>query len=89
MRLLADENLAQVDTLFAEFGELRRMPGRQIDQRAVSDADVLLLRSTTRVDEALLADSPVRFVGTATIGTDHIDTDVLERLGIGFASAPG
>jgi erythronate-4-phosphate dehydrogenase len=43
----------------------------------------------TRVDESLLAGSPVRFVGTATIGTDHVDTAYLERAGIGFSAAPG
>ena len=47
------------------------------------------MRSVTQVNEALLADTPVRFVGTATIGTDHVDLPWLERQGIGFSSAPG
>jgi erythronate-4-phosphate dehydrogenase len=55
----------------------------------VADCDVLLVRSVTRVDDALLEGSPVRFVGTATAGTDHVDTQALERRGIAWASAPG
>jgi erythronate-4-phosphate dehydrogenase len=47
------------------------------------------VRSVTPVTEALLADTPVRFVGSATIGTDHVDLDALDRLGIAFACAPG
>ena len=55
----------------------------------VAGADILLVRSVTKVTEALLKGSNVRFVGTATIGTDHIDTEYLESQRIGFASAPG
>jgi len=65
------------------------LPGRAIQAPDLRDIDVLLVRSVTRVDEALLKDSSVRFVGTATIGTDHLDTDYLRGAGIQWASAPG
>ena len=55
----------------------------------VADADILLVRSVTQVNEALLGGSKVKFVGTATIGEDHIDLDYLRSRGIGFRSAPG
>lgn len=55
----------------------------------VTGADILLVRSVSKVNETLLKDASVRFVGTCTIGMDHIDRDWLERAGIGFASAPG
>lgn len=55
----------------------------------VRDADALIVRSETRVDEKLLTGSKLSFVGTATIGTDHVDTDFLDRNGINFSSAPG
>jgi erythronate-4-phosphate dehydrogenase len=55
----------------------------------LASADVLIVRSVTRVNEQLLAGSPVRFVGTATIGTDHVERAALERRGIAFAAAPG
>lgn len=89
MIIVADENIPLVDSFFADFGEIRRVTGRDLGPEAVEDADVLLVRSVTQVNESLLSGSKVRFVGTATIGTDHIDTQYLERQGIGFASAPG
>jgi len=62
---------------------------REITSKIIADADVLLVRSITRVDSDLLAGSSVRFVGTATIGFDHVDTEFLLSNNIGFASAPG
>jgi len=89
MRILADENIPLLDEFFAGFGTIRRLPGRVIDRAAVMEADVLLVRSVTQVDQALLAGSAVRFVGTCTIGTDHLDLDYFEAAGIAWASAPG
>lgn len=65
------------------------VPGRGITPDVVVDADILLVRSITPVGADLLAGSKVRFVGTATIGFDHIDIEYLSQNNIGFASAPG
>lgn len=89
MRVVADENLAAATTALAPFGELVLRPGRAMGPADVADAGALFVRSVTRVDAALLADSPVRFVGSATIGVDHVDTAWLAERGIGFAHAPG
>lgn len=89
MRILADENIPLVEAFFAEHGDIRRMPGRNINRAALEKAEVLLVRSVTRVDRELLEGSAVRFVGTCTIGTDHLDIDYLEEAGINWASAPG
>ena len=89
MLLVADENIPLLDEFFADFGEIRRYPGRSISAEQVRDADALLVRSVTRVDEALLAGSRVRFVGTCTIGTDHLDLAYFADAGIHWASAPG
>ncbi|QSP93588.1 4-phosphoerythronate dehydrogenase PdxB [Marinobacter salinisoli] len=89
MLIVADENIPLVDSFFGDFGEIRRVSGRGLSAAEVRDADVLLVRSVTRVGRELLEGSRVRFVGTATIGTDHIDVDWLEQAGIRFASAPG
>ena len=89
MLLVADENIPLLDEFFADFGEIRRYPGRSISAEQVRDADALLVRSVTRVDEALLAGSRVRFVGTCTIGTDHLDLAYFASAGIHWASAPG
>lgn len=89
MRIVADENIPLLDAFFEEFGEIQRYPGRTLDRAAVAEADILLVRSVTRVDRALLEGTPVRFVGTCTIGTDHLDLDYFKEAGIQWSSAPG
>lgn len=89
MLIVADENMPLLDEFFAGLGEIRRLPGRAMTAADVADADLLLVRSVTRVDAALLARAAPRFVGTATIGTDHVDTGWLAARGIPFAAAPG
>ncbi|MEQ6329132.1 4-phosphoerythronate dehydrogenase PdxB [Pseudomonas chengduensis] len=89
MHLVADENIPLLDEFFAAFGSLRRLPGRGITAADVRDADLLLVRSVTQVNRALLEGSRVRFVGTCTIGTDHLDLDYFAAAGIAWSSAPG
>jgi len=89
MRIVADENIPYVQEAFGRLGSVRTVAGRSMTGDEVADADVLLVRSVTRVDDALLGGSSVRFVGTATIGRDHVDTGVLASRGIAFASAAG
>ncbi|MFI8747627.1 4-phosphoerythronate dehydrogenase PdxB [Pseudomonas sp. NPDC077186] len=89
MHIVADENIPLLDEFFAAFGSIRRLPGRAIAAADVRDADLLLVRSVTRVDRALLEGSRVRFVGTCTIGTDHLDLDYFAAAGIAWSSAPG
>ncbi|WP_313132993.1 4-phosphoerythronate dehydrogenase PdxB [Stutzerimonas nitrititolerans] len=89
MHILADENIPLAEAFFSEHGEIRRMHGRTINRAALGDSEVLLVRSVTRVDRELLEGSRVRFVGTCTIGTDHLDLDYFEEAGIAWASAPG
>lgn len=87
--IIADENIPAVESVFGSCAELQLLPGRSISPAAVRDADALLVRSVTRVDQRLLAGSRVRFVGSATAGVDHIDEPWLEQQGIDFAAAPG
>ncbi len=89
MIIIADANIPFVAECFSSIGEVAVVEGRQITPGIVADADVLLVRSITPVGADLLAGSKVRFVATATIGVDHVDTDFLQRSNIGFASAPG
>ena len=89
MLIVADENIPLIEAFFAGFGEIRRLPGRQITRADVHDADVLLVRSVTKVDRELLEGSAVRFVGTCTIGTDHLALDYFQQAGIQWSSAPG
>ena len=89
MKIIADENIPSAEQAFASLGEVRLVPGRGMQAAQVQDADILLVRSVTAVDQALLENSAVRFVGSATIGFDHVDRAYLQQHGIGFATAPG
>jgi len=89
MKIVADANIPFVRECFSSVGEVQVLSGRDITRQVVAKADALLVRSITPVNEELLAGSTVRFVGTATIGFDHVDLGYLVRNHIGFASAPG
>lgn len=69
--------------------ELRQFSPDEIDRLAVRDADVLVVRTRTRVDADLLTGSRVRLVCTATIGYDHIDTEWCEAHGVAWTACPG
>jgi len=89
MKIVADVNIPFVRECFLSVGDVEVLSGRDITPRVIADADALLVRSITPVNEALLSGSRVRFVATATIGFDHVDLDYLNERNIGFASAPG
>lgn len=89
MKIVADENIPLVKEFFGRLGEVKCLPGRQMTARDIQDADALIVRSVTRVDKNLLADSQVKFVGTCTIGVDHLDQDYLDAHKIRWSSAPG
>ena len=89
MKIVADENMPFVAELFSPYADVSLLSGREITAQDLIGTDVLLVRSVTAVDARLLDGSSVRFVGTATIGTDHVDKPYLQRRGIEFASAPG
>ncbi|MDA8495411.1 4-phosphoerythronate dehydrogenase PdxB [Kluyvera georgiana] len=89
MKILVDENMPYARELFSRLGEVKAVPGRPIPTEALTDADALMVRSVTKVNEALLGDKAIKFVGTATAGTDHVDQAWLEQARIGFSAAPG
>src|SRR5512141_3062599 len=87
MIIAADEIIPYAKEAFSRLGRLRLYPAARLRPADVRDADALIVRSVTRVDAALLEGSPVRFVGTASIGTDHVDVEYLRERGIHFANA--
>ena len=89
MKLIVDENIAFAHEAFSSFGDVALVDGRALTNRDIRDAEVLIVRSITCVDENLLAGSKIQFVGTATIGKDHIDLDYLQNRNIKFADAKG
>jgi erythronate-4-phosphate dehydrogenase len=78
-----------VEEAFGTLGETVALPGRTISRDDVQDADLLAIRSTTKVDADLLDGTPVKFVGTATIGINHMDIDYLESHDIAWCGSPG
>lgn len=89
MKIICATNMPFAEAAFGTLGETRVLEGRSIRPADVREAGLLALRSTTKVDGKLLAGSQVRFVGTATIGTDHLDIPYLEQNGIQWCFAPG
>ncbi len=91
MKIVADENIPLLNEFFADIcqSNLVTLPGRDMTQADLVDADILLVRSITQVNEQLLKGTAVKFVGTCTIGTDHLDQKYLLKKGIHFQNAPG
>jgi erythronate-4-phosphate dehydrogenase len=89
VKILADQNIPSIADAFGDLGEVVLMPGRDIKAEHLRACQCLITRTVTRVDAALLENSPVEFVGSATIGTDHIDLDYLAAANIGFSNAAG
>jgi len=89
MKIVADDNISLLEEYFSPHGQVTSLSGRNITRNDVADADVLLVRSVTRVDAQLLSGSAVKFVGSCTIGTDHLDTVWLGQQGIHWCNAPG
>ncbi|HMN48354.1 MAG TPA: 4-phosphoerythronate dehydrogenase [Ignavibacteriaceae bacterium] len=89
LNIIVDENIVFAKEAFALFGNVTLLSGREINNSILKDADILIVRSITKVDKELLKNTPVKFVGTATIGTDHIDLEYLKKNKIAFADAKG
>ena len=90
MKIFYDENMPFAAEFFQDFGYLTPFSGRDLTAEQVESADVLLVRSITKVNESLLSkNSALKFVGTATIGFDHIDQAYLISRNVAFTSAPG
>ncbi|AMA64917.1 Erythronate-4-phosphate dehydrogenase [Candidatus Arsenophonus lipoptenae] len=89
MNILLDKNIPCATELFKNIGDVKLVSGRSISSSDLVAADALIIRSITQVDEALLKNSNVKFVGTTTSGFDHIDIEWLTQSGIVFSAAPG
>ncbi|MBW5291031.1 MAG: Erythronate-4-phosphate dehydrogenase [Candidatus Ruthia sp. Asou_11_S2] len=89
MKLVIDDACYAYKEIFDHFGEITAIAGRDINANSVKDADVLIVRSRTKVNQALLNGSRVKFVGSTVAGLDHIDQDYLKTKGTQFFSAQG
>jgi len=89
VRIIADDKIPFLKGVLEPFAEVTYLPGNQINRTNVMRSDALLVRTRTRCNSELLAGTPVKYIGTATIGFDHIDTVFCEENNIKWISAPG
>jgi len=89
MKIVADDKIPFLRGVLEPFSDIVYVNGKMIDRDVVKDADALLVRTRTKCNESLLKGTRVRFVGTATIGFDHIDTEWCDANGIVWKNAPG
>ncbi len=89
MKIVADENIPLLENYFGGASQLVLKSGRTITQADLVDADILLIRSVTKVSEQLLKNTSVKFVGSTTSGADHLDTDWLNANHIKWSVASG
>lgn len=89
MKIIIDDKIPFMRGQAERLGTAVYLPGAAITADDVRDADALIVRTRTRCDEALLKGSRVKFIATATIGFDHIDTAWLAENGIGWTNCPG
>ena len=89
MKIVADDKIPFLKGVLEPFAQIVYLPGKEITRDVVKDADALLVRTRTRCDAGLLEGTSVKFIGTATIGHDHIDTFYCDEHNIKWTNAPG
>lgn len=89
MKIIIDDKIPYIRGAFEGVAEVVYLPGSKTTPEIVKDADAIVTRTRTICNEKLLAGSSVKFIATATIGYDHIDTDYCDTAGIKWTNAPG
>lgn len=89
MKIIVDKDIPFINGAFEEYAQVVYLPGKEIDADAVKDADALVIRTRTKCNASLLGGSSVKFIATATIGTDHIDLEYCAKAGICVRNAAG
>ena len=89
MKVICDSDIPFLKGALEPHCEVVYARGSEISRDMVKDADALVIRTRTKCDANLLEGSKVRFIATATIGYDHIDTAWCESHGIRWTNAPG
>ena len=89
LNFVIERNVPFIAGLLEPYANITYLAADEFTPATVKDADALIVRTRTHCDAALLAKSKCRFIGTATIGTDHIDSQWCEANGITVINAPG
>ena len=89
IKIVADDKIPFLKGALEPYEDIEYIPGKHINKKAIAGADALLIRTRTKCTRELLAGSAVRFIATATIGFDHIDTQYCQKHNIRWTNAPG
>jgi erythronate-4-phosphate dehydrogenase len=89
LKIVADHKIPFLQGALEPVARVEYLPGARISREHLLDADAIITRTRTRCNEALLEGTPVKFIATATIGYDHIDTEYCDSKGISWTNAPG
>ena len=89
MKIVCDSHIPFLQGVLEPYADVVYLPGDKITHEDVLEADALIVRTRTRCDAKLLKGTNVRFIATATIGFDHIDTEWCQSNGITWTNAPG
>ena len=89
MKIVCDSHIPFIKDVLEPYAQVFYAPGQKISKEMIMDADALIIRTRTHCDRNLLEGTKVRFIATATIGFDHIDTVWCQNNGITWTNAPG
>jgi len=89
MKIVIDNKIPYIRGAFEPFAEVVYLPGSNTTPEMVKDADAIVTRTRTKCNRDLLEGSKVKFIATATIGFDHIDTEYCKQAGVEWTNAPG
>ena len=89
MKIIIDSNIPFIKGVFEPYCDVVYLSGRDFTKESIKDADALIIRTRTKCNCQLLEGTSVKFIATATIGTDHIDLDYCAKSGIAVANAAG
>ncbi len=89
IKIIADNKIPFLQGVLDPFADVICIPGKEISRENIKDADALIIRTRTRCNKDLLEGSKIRFIATATIGFDHIDTEYCKLKNIAWMNAPG
>ena len=89
MKIAADSKIPFLKGVFEPYCDIEYLSPAEMTREKIKDADAIIVRTRNRCDELMLEGTNVKFIATATIGFDHIDTEYCRRKGIKWVNAPG
>ncbi len=89
MKFVIDDKIPYIQDVLEPYADVKYIPGALISSEDLKDADALIIRTRTKCNRELLEGSSVKFIATATIGFDHIDSEYCKEAGIEWTNAPG